>query len=88
MNTNDFIKALTDLVEEYISAEEAYSDDVQLEINTTTWDMDIADPENDLPNCDYYPMMDLVKMSASNPGQWEPDRDAIVDIAAEYVFTE
>ncbi len=88
MNTNDFIKALTDLVEEYISAEEAYSDDVQLEINTTTWDMDIADPENDLPNCDYYPMMDLVKMSASNPGQWEPDRDAIVDIAAEYVFTD
>lgn len=88
MNTNDFIKTLTDLVEEYISAEEAYSDDVQLEINTTTWEMDIADPENDLPNCDYYPMMDLVKMSASNPGQWEPDHDAIVDIAAEYVFTE
>lgn len=88
MNTKDFIKTLTNLVEEYISAEEAYSDDVQLEINTTTWEMDIADPENDLPNCDYYPMMDLVKMSASNPGQWEPDRDAIVDIAAEYVFTE
>lgn len=88
MNTNDFIKALTNLVEEYTAAEEAYSDDVQLEINTTTWEMDIADPENDLPNCDYYPMMDLVKMSASNPGQWEPDNNAIVDIAAEYVFTE
>lgn len=88
MDTTKFIKALTDLVNEYIATEEAYSDDVQLEINTTTWEMDIADPENDLPNCDYYPMMDLVKMSAVNPGQWEPDHEAIADVAAEYVFTE
>lgn len=88
MNTKDFIKALTAIVEEYVEAEESYTDDVQLQINTTTWEMEIADPENDLPNCDYYPMMDLVKMSASNPGQWEPDTDAITDVAAEYVFTE
>lgn len=88
MNTNDFIKALTGIVEEYVAAEESYSDDVQLQIDTTTWQMEIADPENDLPNCDYYPMMDLVKMSANNPGQWEPDRDAIADVAAEYVFTD
>lgn len=88
MNTKEFLKELTAVVNEYIEAEESYSDDVQLEINTTTWDMDIADPENDLPNCDYYPIMDLVKMSATNPGQWEPDMDAITDIAAEYVFTE
>lgn len=88
MDTTKFIKALTDLVNEYIAADEAYSDDVQLEINTTTWEMDIADPENDLPNCDYYPMMDLVKMSVVNPGQWESDHEAIADVAAEYVFTE
>ncbi|MDE5882106.1 MAG: hypothetical protein K2H60_10285 [Muribaculaceae bacterium] len=88
MNTKDFIKSLTDLVNEYIAADEAYSDDVQLEINTTTWEMDIADPENDLPNCDYYPMMDLVKMSTDNPGEWEPDHEAISDVAAEYLFTE
>ena len=30
MNTSDFIKRLTETVEEYISAEESYSDDVQL----------------------------------------------------------
>ncbi len=88
MNTNSFIKALTEVVNEYIESEEAYSDDVQLQINTTTWEMEISDPENDLPNCDYYPMMDLVKMSASNPGQWEPDQDAITEVAAEYVFTD
>lgn len=88
MNTTDFIKKLTELVKDYIAEEESYSDDVQLEINTMTWEMDIADPENDLPSCDYYPMMELVKMSASEPGRWEPDTDAIADVAAEYAFTE
>lgn len=87
MNTNDFIRRLRDIVEEYIAGEESYSDDVQLEINTTEWTMDIADPENDLPNCDYYPMMDLVKMSVTEPGKWEADEAAIESIASEYVFT-
>lgn len=88
MNTNDFIKALTEIVTDYIDGEESYGDDAQLQINTTTWEMEVADPENDLPNCDYYPMMDLVKMSVENPGEWEPDADAIADVAAEYVFTD
>lgn len=88
MNTNEFIKRLNDIVEDYIAEEEAYSDDVQLQIDTTNWDMEIADPENDLPNCDYYPMMDLVRMSTENPGSWEPDPEAIADVAAEYVFTD
>ena len=52
MNTKDFTKALTLIVEDYIAGEEAYSDDVQLQINTLTFDMEIADPENDLPDCD------------------------------------
>lgn len=88
MNTKDFTKALTLIVEDYIAGEEAYSDDVQLQINTLTFYMEIADPENDLPDCDYYPMMDLVRMSTKNPGQWEPDPDAIAEVAAEYVFTD
>lgn len=88
MNTERFIKLVTDLVNEYISDEEAYTDNVQLQIDTTTWEMEIADPENDLPGCDYWPMMDLVRMSATNPGKWEPDSDAITEVAAEYVFTE
>ena len=88
MNNKEFICRVREAVEEYIADEEGYSDDVQLEINTTDWSMDIADPENDLPNCDYYPVMDLVKMSVSEPGKWEPDMEAIESIAAEYVFTE
>lgn len=88
MNTESFIRNLTDIVKEYIEDEEAYSDNVQLQIDTTTWQLEIADPENDLPDCDYYPMMDLVRMSGVNPGSWEPDPDAISDVAAEYVFTD
>lgn len=88
MNTKDFKRKLTDIVKEYIAEEEAYSDDVQLQINTLNWEMEIADPENDLPDYDYWPMMDLVRMSASEPGKWEPDPDAIDEVAAEYVFTD
>lgn len=87
MNTQEFINRVKEVVEDYIAGEESYSDDVQLEINTVNWDMDIADPENDLPNCDYYPIMELVRMSSDEPGRWEPDMDAITDVAAEYVFT-
>lgn len=87
MNSKEFIKRVTETVEDFIAAEASFSDDVQLEINTTNWDMDIADPENDLPDCDYYPLMDLVKMSTSIPGKWEPDEAAIESVAAEYVFT-
>ncbi|MDE6009710.1 MAG: hypothetical protein K2G90_10935 [Muribaculaceae bacterium] len=88
MNTKEFIKSLQSVVKEYIADEEAYSDDVQLRINTTNWQIDIADPEDDLPNCDYYPIMDLVSMSTTAPGQWEPDEGAIAEVAAEYVFTD
>ena len=88
MNTKDFIERIKDTVEDYIAGEENYSDDVQLEINTVNWEMDIADPENDLPDCDYYPILDLVKMSVEQPGKWEPDMEAIESVAAEYVFTD
>ena len=88
MNTNQFIKAITEIVWEFIEGEESYSDNVQLEINTLTWEMDIADPENDLPECDYYPIMDLVKMSGDSSGKWQPDMEAIESVAAEYIFTE
>lgn len=88
MNTKDFTELLTAAVREYIAGEEEYSDDVQLRINTVTWAVDIADPEDDLPDCDYYPVMDLVAMSATDPGAWEPDADAIAEVAADYVFTD
>ena len=38
----------------------------------------------DVRGMDYYDAMDLVKMSATEPGKWEPDMDAIKSVAAEY----
>ena len=87
MTTSEFTSRVRDIIEEFIDGEESYSDNVQLEINTTDWRMDIADPDNDLPNCDYYPIMDLVKMSVDEPGRWIPDDSAIESLVAEYVFT-
>ncbi len=81
----DFIADITAAVDTYIADEECYTDNVQLQIDTLTGEICIADTDNDLPSCDYYPVMDLVRMSVVNPGQWEPDIDAIADVAASYV---
>lgn len=88
MKTQDFINSLKAIVSEYVSDEEAYGDDVQLQINTENWELDIAEPEEDVPGCDYYPIMDLIRMSTERPGTWEPDEEAIVHVAAEYSLPE
>ena len=75
------------LVREYIDNEEIYSDNVQLAINPSSLDLEIADADDDLPELDYYPMMDLVAADTANPGCWVPDVDAIAEVAAEYVTT-
>lgn len=72
-------------VNAFIEREEEFSDNVQLQIDTHTLDMTIADPENDLPECDYYPMMDLVQASTEAPGEWVPDMDAIDSVVADYL---
>lgn len=84
MDTKELIKRITDTVSEYIAEEEAYSDDAQLQINTLTREMEIADPDSDLLDCDYWPIMDLVRMSPTQPGKWEPDPEAIAEVANDY----
>lgn len=84
MDKTNFIDTLTEVIKEYIATEEAYSDDACLEINTRTWDMTIVDSDNELPGCDYYSMLDLVLMSGSHPGEWEPDPVAVESVASEY----
>lgn len=81
----NFEQRIYNLVNEYITNEEDYSDDVQLEINTEDLTLHIADPEQDLPNCDYYPIMDLVRASEESPGEWVPDGEAITEVAAGYI---
>lgn len=81
-------EAIRRTVEEYIESEQQYDDDVQLQIDRTDFDVTIADPDQDLPECDYYPMMDLVQMSADDDGRWLPDDDAIASVVDEYVITD
>lgn len=78
-------KRIEALVKEYIDNEESYSDNVQLAVNPSSLDLEIADPDDDLPELDYYPMMDLVAADTANPGSWVPDMAAIGEVAAEYV---
>lgn len=84
MNINALINDLRAAVLEYIADEENYTDNVQAQINIETGEVCIADPENEIPGCDYVPIMDLIKMSVDNPGQWLPDEDAIEQVAADY----
>lgn len=82
---SDLKAAITAAVNEYIENEECYTDNVQLQIDTATGTVEIADPENDIEGCDYYPVMDLIIMSTTRPGEWLADEDAIDEVVAEYV---
>lgn len=84
MNIEILKQDLRSAVIDFINDEENYSDNVQIQINTETGEVTVADPDNDLPDCDYVPAMELVKMSIENPGQWLPDDDAIESVAADY----
>ena len=88
MVREELVEAIRNVVEEYIESEQQYSDDVQLQIDRTSFEPAIADPEQDLPECDYYPMMELISMSTEEEGRWLPDEEAIESVVDEYVITE
>lgn len=83
-----FCQQIYDMVEEYLGNEEAYSDDAQLEINTENLSLSITDSDQEMMYCDYYPIMDFVRVSENDPGLWEPDRVAIEDVAADYTTAD
>lgn len=84
MDKQKFMENLTNIVKEYIADEEAYCDNAQLQVTISSWELEIADPDSDMPGCDYWPMMDIIRMSTVEPGKWEPDYDALSEIAEEY----
>lgn len=84
----EFQNRISEAVSAFIANEDEYEDNVQLAINPSDLSVEIADPDDDLPNLDYFPMMDLVRGSAENAGTWEPDEEAIAEVAAQYVATE
>lgn len=79
-----FEAALTEVVNQYIDNEGEYTDNVQVEINPMTMEVALVDPETDLPDRDYYPVMDMVRMSTDDSGRWEVDPEAIAEVASDY----
>lgn len=74
------------VVDEYLRHDDDYEGDVQLAINPSDLTLEIADPDDDLPELDYFPMMDLICINSGDPLRWEPDDEAIAEVAAQYIF--
>ena len=78
---------IMDILNEYLESPEAWSDNVQIEVETASKKMRLAD-DDDIDEAsekyDYWPVMDFIYMSVDNPGAWEIDTDAVGEMAAEY----
>lgn len=80
-------KKIMDILNEYLEAPEAWSDNVMIEVDPGTLDCRLFDGEDtDLESSDkdYWEVMDLLSMSVSNPGEWEIDPAAVEEMASEY----
>lgn len=80
----DFRNEVTRAVAYFLEAEEEFSDNAQLAVDTAEMTAGIVDPDEDKPGFDYFPVMDLVMMDPADPGQWIPDEEAIESVVAEY----
>lgn len=60
------------------------TDTVQLQIDSNDLSVEIADPQQDLPNCDYYPISELIRETEEGSGLYLPDDEAISNLAAQY----
>lgn len=75
------------LLEEYLEAPEAWSDNVMVEIDPETLDYALYDGDDeglDDSKKDYWEVMDLLSMSVEDPGRWEIDADALDELADTY----
>lgn len=73
-------------VKEYLAMEEAYGDDAVLAVNPATESVELLEEEPadaETSPIYYVRVMDLVRMSAAHPGQWQADSEAIADLAAD-----
>lgn len=83
-NLQEFTDLISATVNQYLDDEECYNDNVQLQINPATGEVELTDSDEELDGYDYIPAMDLVKMSTEELGQWETDAEAIAELAAQY----
>lgn len=75
------------LLEEYLEAPEAWSDNVMIEVDSDTLDCrlyDEVDTDMEASEKDYWEVMDFLSMSVENPGSWEIDPDALDELSASY----
>lgn len=72
------------IVVEFLNQEESYGDDPQLKLNPATGEMTIVDDDDNEEGFDYWPIMDLVAMSETEPGKWQPDDEAIAAVIEDY----
>lgn len=79
--------SIMDILNEYLEAPEAWSDNVQIEVETASKKLRLTDDE-DIDEAsekyDYWPVMDFISMSVDSPGAWEIDTDAVSEMASEY----
>ena len=77
------------LLEEYLDAPEAWSDNVMIEVDPQTLDCRLYDEEDsdvEASDKDYWEVMDLLSMSLDDAGAWEIDSDALDELAASYQY--
>lgn len=60
------------------------TENVQIQIDKTDLSVEIADPEQDLPNCDYYPVSELITETDKGSALFLPDDNAISNLTAQY----
>ena len=74
-------KDIYDAVVYYIMHFQDFEGNVQLQINDEDYSVALADPEQDLPNCDYF---EVNKLLIDSPEGLAPDDEAIATLAAGY----
>lgn len=75
------------LLEEYLDAPEAWSDNVMIAVEPASGDArlcDVEDADLDSSAIDYWQVMDLLRMSVENPGEWDIDPEAVDELIASY----
>lgn len=83
MDRDDFRRRLREEVERYIYEEEGYDDNAQLTIDPISFDIGLADGDEEIPeNIDHYDIMDLLAMGTE--GHWHPDDEALKAMEEDY----
>ncbi len=77
------------LLEEYLDAPEAWSDNVMIEVDPKSLDCRLYDEEDaniEESEKDYWEVMELLQMADDDSGRWKIDPEALEELAATYQY--